>query len=771
MTQPQALPFGSVSVAHSSGLAAGRSWQLSLPLPQDRSMLFFGLVTLADGPQENDQVAAELTQRIQDTIRYHHQMLGGHKVSLTNEDFFEQCLQKINNEINVFLRDVQVALPVHRWAMSIGMLTSDAQDRWQVHLSRFGEINAWLLHKAQLDTYKLISIFDSPDPITGSPGAQKYFKNIVSSSLSSQDQLLFCTPNVFNYISLSDVKRILVELSAKAAMKHLENIFREHLQDPLASAMTIKLSTYKQTTASSPLPASQSNEAEQSMNELMATQSQTERILGTSGGLGMNQVKAAAKRLMDSTKPAASSVNAGSTRQPRQKSEPNPLQQAIGIIGRGLGTGFTAVAAAVQKLKERGSNRSPMGKSEYVAVHGSVARVSQWRSMVSHWFRPVWTFLRGKKGGQANWQAILRSPRFYGAVVVLVVVIFVGNRYYTNKKAYEKTVSDAQTNLQSVKTALDRIDSYLIVGREADAVILTQQAKDTLALIDPSLTQFNDQKTAYLAKIDDQQRRLRKEIHIDSPTVVVEDLNTRLNSPAKLLAKNGDLLAIVGTDPHTVADLNLKGNKITSHAIATDMKQADTATRSEANLYVLSNTSIASMSISKGTSSPAATVSSKQPLTAMEFYNSRIYALSPADQQIQRSNGLPNFSVFSAWLKTPSPELATATDLSIDGSIFVLTKTGMLQFTQGARVPSFKIDAVEPAMTDARALSYEPENQHFFILEGSRLLVFKKTGKFVAQYIIKSDQPLLDLYVNEKASIAYVLTSEELFSFPIQLAK
>lgn len=735
-------------------------------------MLFFGLIALADGPQGNDEVAGELALRIQDTIRYHHQVLVGHNVSLTNDDFFEQCLQKINSEINVFLRDVHVALPVHRWAMTVGMLTEDTDQHWQVFLSRFGEVNAWLLHKAQLDTYKLISIFDAPDPITGSPGAQKYFKNIVSSSLSAQDQLLFCTPNVFNYISLSDMKRILVELSAKASMKHLQNILQEHLQDPLAAAMTLKLSFYKQTGPVTP-PASQSNEAEQSMNELMATQSQTERILGTSVGLSMNQVKQAAKRLVEGGKPLASSASGAPTvgiRAPKAKASQNPAMQALTIVSASLRKAFAATGAAVQRWRDRRMNNSPMGKSQYVAVHGSVAKVSQWRSTLTRWLQPLLGAAR-RKGGQADWRGLIRSPRIYAVLVVVIIAAVIGQKVYANKKAYQQTVTNAQTDLQSVKAALDRIDSYLIVGRETDAVILTQQAKETLALVKDDLTQFHDQKAAYAAKIDEQQRRLRKEIPISAPTAVLEDLQSRLNSEAKFLVRNGDSVAIVGQDPHTMIDFNLKNSTPTSRSIATDLTKVDAVSRNENNVYVLSGNTIASIALNKGTSSPGATVSAKNPLVAIQIYNSRVYAVSPADNQIQRSNGLPNFSVFSPWLKDPSPDLANGVDIAIDGSIFVLTKTGLVQFTQGTRVNSFKLDAVEPAMKAASALSYDADNKNFFVLEGNRLLVFKKTGKFVAQYIVNTAQPITDILVDEQNTMAFALTADTLYSFPVQLSQ
>lgn len=761
MAQPQELPFGHVSLSHVSSKAASRPWQLSLSLSPERTFLFFGLIVLYDGPEGNDQIAAEIAQRIQGTIQYHHQVLTGHNVSLTHEDLFEQCLQKINSELNVFLRDVQVALPVHRWAMSIGMLATDSSpDHWQVFLSRFGDVSAWLLHKAQLDTYKLISIFDTPDPITGSPGAQKYFKNIVSSSLAKQDQLLFCTPNIFNYISLSDTKKILVELSAKSAMRQLQNILQDHLQDPVAAALTIKLSPYKQIDTPQAAPVTHANEAAHSMKELIQTQSQTERILGTGSSFSIAQVSTAAKRVLDSMVGSSpkTAKSSGQARSPRSVA-PGKVQAVFSAV-----QSVTApLLQKIQSWRDRKPANTPMGKSDYVAIHGTISRVSQWRTAVSRYITPV---LRG-----IQWKNLARSPKFIG-VIVLVIVLGLGlHRFYTKKQAYAATVANAETNLQTVKTALDRIDSYLIVGREADAVVLTQQAKDTLAMVGDDLEQYAEQKQAYATKIEDQQRRLRKEIPVSGAIALIEDLTTRLNSPARYLLKEEDSLLIVGTDPHTVIDYRISNKDARSQSVSTDITQSDSTTRTATNLYVRGGNTMASINIARGTSSPATTINNQSGLTAITEYNNRIYALSPSEGQIQRSNGLPNFSVFSPWLDQADMDLSQAVDLAIDGSIFVLTRSGMNQYAQNVRVNSFKIDAIEPALANAQALSYEADNQHFFILEGQRLLVYKKTGKFVAQYILSNEEQPVDIAVDEAKSIAYVLTTETLLSFPIQLGQ
>lgn len=720
----------------------------------------FGLVVLYEGPPENEQVITELSQRVQDTIRYHHQLLLGHNVSLTNEDFFEQCLQKINSEINVFLRDVRMALPVYSWGFALGMLCPDTvPQRWQVFLSRFGEVSAWLLHKAQLDTHKLISIFDTPDPITGTPGAQKYFKNIVSSSLSNQDQLLFCTPNVFNYISLSDAKRFLTELSVKSATRQLQNIMEEHLIDPVAAAMTVKLSPFKQAAGS--VAATSGNEAEESMHTLIETQSETEKLLGTSASFGMGGVKSALKSV-------GTKIQSAMDAQSSKKGRKGAIGQVLAALVNATKKIGSALLPLLRVFKQK-TVKTPMGKSEYVSIHGTVAKVSFWQNRIKPYLQPLGRALHGLFALKGS-RRMLRSPVLYGVLVVFIAGSFIAFRFFQKRQDYQQTVAAAQASLDQARSSLDRIDAHLIVGREADAVQLTREVAAALAAIPDDLEEFQQQKQAFRAKLDEQQRRLRKEIPVQSPRIVLDDLRARLNSAAAFMAKEGESLVVVGQNPRTVVNHDLGSNVPSSKAITTDLTEARLAARDGDTVLISSGSAMASINVERGTSTASATPNTQSSLAGLSIYNNRAYTVVPQDRQILRSNTFPNFSVFSPWLETPSQTLADARDLAIDGSIYVLTKTGLHQFAQNESVPSFKLDPVEPALADAAALSYEPENDFIFILESPRVLVFRKSGKFVAQYLVSSEARLIDLAVDEENATAYVLTDNNVLSFPLQLA-
>ena len=140
---------------------------------------------------------------------------------------------------------------------------------------------------------------------------------------------------------------------------------------------------------------------------------------------------------------------------------------------------------------------------------------------------------------------------------------------------------------------------------------------------------------------------------------------------------------------------------------------------------------------------------SPSPISALVGYNSRLYALSPNERQVMRSSVTPGLATFSGWLKEPDEALTQSRDLAIDGSIYVLVANGLRQYTQGVPASGPKLDPVEPALVDAKHLSYQADGQHFFITENNRLLVFKKTGKFVAQYLLESGAQIRDAYVDE----------------------
>jgi hypothetical protein len=762
------LPFNSFALTGSQTNGVGRAWQLDIDLEANRPMKFFGLSVFYDGPSDNPLAIDELNQRISDTIRYHKQLLSGHRVSVTNEDFFEQSLQKINAEMNVFLRDWNGPLPIQSWAMVLAMIVPDSSGRLQFFISRFGDISAWLLHTAQLDTKKMINIFDAPDPVVHTGGPQKFFKNILSSSLALQDQLLFCTPNLFQYASLSDVKKILTTLSVSSAIKQMENHVSEALLDPVAAAMSMRLSPYPfvETTA---VQTKGAGSAQRSMQTLTRTESETEQLLSTSVGVNFKRISGFFKQFGSTLRRYSEDTDKTVHSGRNGKDRAGWLRPLV----KGLSNGARALSALVARLfallprRSKSASKSPMGRADFVSTNSTVTRASAlqtYTSSLSAGAGRIFSSLmgRGKKGRPD----ILRSPKAYVAFLLITVLVG-GGLYWRSVKAKEAQIfADAQTAIEEISKDLDRVDSHLIARRERDALLLVNEADTKLAAVTalPELASDRDQLTE---RLEDFRRKLRKEITV-TPGIILDDLPTELNGATKQIVPTETGILVFGQNPRNVLEYVRGENTKTVHTLVTDLNAWDHAMWIENDQVAFSDgKSITTASLNRGTATT-------QPLgdstiAALATYNRRLYALSPTTNQIMRSGVTPNLSSMATWLEEPDTALVGAKDLAIDGSIYVLLSNGMRLYVQGALASGPNLDTVEPALTQATRLSYEVDGQYFFILEKKRVLVYRKTGAFVAQYLLESGAEMKDLYVDEASKTAFVLTDSQLLSFPIQI--
>lgn len=752
LPDPLQLPFSTLHLTRPGFTAIGRSWQLDIALDDARPLRFFGLVALYDGPNENASINDELALRITDTIRYHKQLLEGSRVSVTVEDFFEQCLQKINSELNIFLRNYAKPLPVHHWAMLIGMLSlDDHPKRLQLSISRFGEIGGWLLHSAQLDTKKLISIFDSPDSLNPQMAPHKFFRNVLSSSLSKNDQLFFCTPNILNYISLSDLKKVLSMLSVNAAMKQLENQLNFSGNDSVVCALTMRLSPYPSVAHSEDARAVPSGSAQQSIDTLMSTETETQKLLSTTFGLNI-------KRFF--TQALESTGNSVGRFMPKG-------QQALSLAWQRLRPARAETNGAMRTSIKRPS--SSLRKLNLLSTNQTITKVPVWKK------RMIWLAVPLLKMGSRLRQALgsfissglWKKPQFF-VTFLLVIVGTSGLSYWRMAvNRHNRLVVQTKTELTTLKKSVDRIDAFLIVGRENDAASLLQETRASLASA-TDIEEVRDQRQQLESAMADQQRRLRKEILIE-PTVLVANLADQLTSQPQAAVRVNKQFLIFGQNPRSYFAFSPETGTGTVQTMQTDLTSWNAVAPSGQELVFVAENKIVRLNLKTGTAT-STVANTTAGLIGAGIYNDHLYTVAPAEQKILRSNRAPNFSVFTDWLKEPV-DVSEARQIIVDGFIYVLMPNAIYTFNQGllARVGGIQLDAIDPPLQDAKAFALPTDSKFIYVLETGRLIVYQKDGRLKAQYPAKDGQTFINLLVDEAAKSAYILTTTEFVSLSLPI--
>jgi hypothetical protein len=153
-------------------------------------------------------------------------------------------------------------------------------------------------------------------------------------------------------------------------------------------------------------------------------------------------------------------------------------------------------------------------------------------------------------------------------------------------------------------------------------------------------------------------------------------------------------------------------------------------------------------------------------------YAGNIYLLDKGQNTIWRYPGVEGgFSSQQKWLGAGvEPDFSNVVSITIDGSIWVLTKTGkILKFSLGSP-QNISTAGIVPEISSADAIYTNEELSFVYILDraGKRVVVLDKDGKYKAQYFSDKAQEAVDLVVSEKEREIILLTGDKLYSIELK---
>jgi hypothetical protein len=157
-------------------------------------------------------------------------------------------------------------------------------------------------------------------------------------------------------------------------------------------------------------------------------------------------------------------------------------------------------------------------------------------------------------------------------------------------------------------------------------------------------------------------------------------------------------------------------------------------------------------------------VPSAQDFAGMAFYptNNRIYAVNKKTGQIV------NFLVTNGNLSKPlvtvkDAVLSDAKDLAIDGSIYVLTGTGLDKY-QAGKLADFKLPFLVTPFSGNGRIYTDKDFKNIYLLDSgnNRILIIDKKGNLVATLKAKEFTKLKDFQVDEKNKTIYILNDSSL---------
>ncbi len=156
----------------------------------------------------------------------------------------------------------------------------------------------------------------------------------------------------------------------------------------------------------------------------------------------------------------------------------------------------------------------------------------------------------------------------------------------------------------------------------------------------------------------------------------------------------------------------------------------------------------------------------------LSTFDSNLYLLDPMANQIFKYWGQQYDAAPTRWIAQEGINIATAIDMGIDGSIYLLHQDGRISKYFGGEAASFVLTRMPLPLSHADALYMDvPEiSQYLYVADSSetRVVQLDREGAFVRQIKPARDQEahfaqLSDIFVDEMAAKLYYITAKALY--------
>ncbi|HVY67353.1 MAG TPA: hypothetical protein VHA30_00430 [Patescibacteria group bacterium] len=359
-----------------------------------------------------------------------------------------------------------------------------------------------------------------------------------------------------------------------------------------------------------------------------------------------------------------------------------------------------------------------------------------------------------------NFKALSPQKKFFFTAACILLVAVIVNVYVAARvKNTRKITQQVNSQLTAAQTLLGNAQASLLYKDDAGAAKYFNQAKSQMPEAKSVDASNQELYKKVLAQLTDTENQME---HIVEPQVA----NLGNLGQGGSLIRLPEMLA-VQTGQSLVSYSNSDG-KIEDSALKSPVTIAANAWMSGTTAAVYDGTSLYQWNYATGKTGAAfaQSVPAQDQFGGLAQYpvNNRVYAVDKQNMQIV--NFLPAQNTFSRpVVSVRDPGLAQAMDMAIgiDGSIYVLEKSGVAKF-QAGHLASFTMPYLSPAFSGSGRIYTQQGFSYLYVLDAgnNRVLVLDKSGAL--NYTLKSDQfvNLKDLAVDEKNKTLYLLSDGNL---------
>ena len=350
------------------------------------------------------------------------------------------------------------------------------------------------------------------------------------------------------------------------------------------------------------------------------------------------------------------------------------------------------------------------------------------------------------------------------AVVIVGILLALSLLFFNFRNSQQKSRQGVENIISQAMSSANEAEAALIYNDETTALQKMQESQSLIASVAGS-EYINQEYDNVLEKLEDLATRLNKE----QPITTVETVGRFEHGPTKLIKTEAGFVAL-NTFIDSIETLDLSNSAVTTLTTSAAESLVDGSLMENFSEPIMLSESgdLFTLGLLEGNLTPvSATSTYENPnLAAVEFYGSRAYVLDRASSQIFRYNQANNaFEQPSPWLNSGA-NFSEASDITIDGDIYVLLPNNILKFTSGNSA-SFSLTEFSPEMVQATQIITNVDFQFIYVLEPSqqRIIILTKQGSLAVQLTGPNFSDLKDFWVDETSKTMYVLNGNELIRF------
>lgn len=627
-----------------------------------------------------------------------------------------------------------------------------------------GQISGYIIFK-QEENYRLLDLIKTYH----SPAEKDdiFFANLISGELQDDNLVIFCTSQIFDFITTDRLQKILLSRPLEEACRYLEQTLRQIKNNLSFGGMLISLVKQFQK-----MPKERKTillPRDSSIRQLVRREKETEEILSPS-------LWSTLKKFWERRK---------EERREKIKPEKQDLEtirritkiynRLTGWQGKIKNFSKTAAENFFQFFFRAGLLFKKPAEINPASSNETLDSAERDKKNWGDFFKNLAVRLKSLalKLVERVWQKLLAIPapkRYFllGTIfLAIVLAASLGGSAIQNHRRLEKQKYNELLN--NIKDKLDRAESSLIYKNEEEALLILTEAKKEMSVF-PQNSKNRREMFKKLTADFNLLRQKTQHLEFVEPDLIADLNQYNLNCQPKDLFKIKSIYFFFCPQSFNLFYFDEKSKNFAPLSSPFLGEIKDKFVIKENGVIFLNGANrLTQLNPEDFSFSPLEIVWPKNEVDVrlIAAYRNYLYAIDLKNNQISKhQKSSTGFAKGSFWLKEKM-SLSEAMSLAIDGSIYLAKTNGEIWRLENGLKKDFNLSFIEPPLSSAGRIFTAPDSPNLFLLDAGqkRVIIWDKSKrKLKAQFTSDKFDDLRDFNVDERNKTIFLLNGTKIFS-------